>query len=565
MIKKITINHYLFFTVFLAFALRIYGINWDNGFYFHPDERAIILFSLPLDFPASLSEFLSPASPLNPHFFAYGNFPLYLLKIISSFFAYFFDPAFATYAKTYVIGRTLSIVFDIATIIFIYKIGKDIFTKAIGVLGAFFYTISVLPIQLAHFYAVDTMLTFFTTAILYLLVLFYKNPSVYRAMHIGVLFGLALATKNSALVLIISILSALSTDFLLLLYKNSRSSLSFSPFVRKLFKELILYGIPFALLACVIVFVVEPYAFISFSEFLTQTMQQYQMTHNAFTFPYTLQYVGKTPYFYELKNLFFWGQGPLLALLCMGGIIWGSYTAFKKNKPVQIILLLFFWAYFIVVGKFAIGFMRYTLPLYPIFSLFGGALSYLLVQKIKNERYRRYVLIVGTLGILMWPMSFFHIYTQPSTRLVATDWILKNIPHGSTIAVEHWDDLLPVYDSQKYSFNILELYNPEGMQKWNTIAYQLSQSNYIIVASNRLYVPLQKLIDCDSLPPLYCYKETAQYYQDLFSEKRGFTKVAEFKSYPTIPLLNIPIVDDNADESFTVYDHPKIFIFQKKP
>jgi len=41
--------------------------------------------------------------------------------------------------------------------------------------------------------------------------------------------------------------------------------------------------------------------------------------------------------------------------------------------------------------------------------------------------------------------------------------------------------------------------------------------------------------------------------------------VAEFTSYPHIKIgsKQLEIIDDKADESFTVYDHPKIMIFKK--
>ena len=44
------------------------------------------------------------------------------------------------------------------------------------------------------------------------------------------------------------------------------------------------------------------------------------MTKNAFVFPYTLQYVGKLPYIYELKNVFLFGIGPLISFFAFIGI-----------------------------------------------------------------------------------------------------------------------------------------------------------------------------------------------------------------------------------------------------
>ena len=71
--------------VVLGFLLRIYGLDWDQGNSFHPDERQILFHVTALSWPRSFAQFLDPiSSPLNPHFFAYGSFPLYLLAWLGS-------------------------------------------------------------------------------------------------------------------------------------------------------------------------------------------------------------------------------------------------------------------------------------------------------------------------------------------------------------------------------------------------------------------------------------------------------------------------------------------------
>jgi hypothetical protein len=88
----------------LGLFFRLYQLNWDQGFHLHPDERAILLFSLPLQFPTTIADFFSPTSTWNPHFFAYGSFPLYLLKTSGTVGA-FFDIKLASYDGIYLIGR----------------------------------------------------------------------------------------------------------------------------------------------------------------------------------------------------------------------------------------------------------------------------------------------------------------------------------------------------------------------------------------------------------------------------------------------------------------------------
>ena len=164
--------------------------------------------------------------------------------------------------------------------------------------------------------------------------------------------------------------------------------------------------------------------------------------------------------------------------------------------------------------------------------------------------------------LLVHPISFINIYQKPNTRIQASDWINENIKPGSILAVEHWDDSLPIVNGNNFVHVTLPLYDPDTDSKWQSINYTLQNTDYIIIASNRLYAPLMRMTDCKNLPPRKCYTKTAKYYENLFGEKLNFSKVAEFSEYPTIPLTNIKLVDDNADESFTVYDHPKIIIFK---
>ncbi|MDO8658225.1 MAG: glycosyltransferase family 39 protein [Candidatus Levybacteria bacterium] len=558
----------------LGFFLRVYGLNWDQGNHLHPDERAIVMFALPLKLPSTFSEFFSIQSPWNPHFFAYGSFPLYLLKISGNILSNF-DPLLGSYDKINLVGRAISAFFDLGSLFVIFLLAKKLFNKKIALLAGFFYAISTLPIQLAHFYAVDTILTFFITLTLYCLINFYEKPNFKNSLFVGFFFGLSLATKTSALVLILAIGTAIAIDFILIFLKNPHRPHTWFPHIPKFLKRLFVDGITMTAATTITFLLAEPYALIDFKEFWKQTLEQSQMTRDAFTFPYTLQYVGKTPYLYELKNVFLWGLGPVLATLSFLGLFYFSYKAIKQLASPQggsnnkaVILLVFFIIYFAVVGKFAVGWMRYMLPLYPLLCLFGGLFAWHLLKFIQNKFSHHKFSIFNfkfliLLALLAWPLSFMHIYSKPNTRVLASEWINQNIPPGATLAIEHWDDSLPLFGQQNYNILTLTLYDPDTSEKWQILNDQLLKTDYIVIASNRLHVPLQKLTDCEKLKPHPCYRETASYYKKLFSGKLGFRKVVEFENSPTIPIINILINDQGADESFTVYDHPKVLIFKK--
>ncbi len=568
---KFSIKFILFCILLLAASFRFYNLNWDQGQHLHPDERAIIMKVVELRFPVdNPGPFFSASSTWNPHFFAYGSFPFYLLKFIGAGLG-IFNPLFTTYDLINIAGRFISAIFDLGTVILIFYLGRRLHGITVGYLSAFFYAISVLPIQLSHFYAVDTLLTFFSLAVLYQLILFYDKPGSKRAILIGFFFGLALATKISALVLLVAIGTTLLADFVLLFLKQPHRPSLWLPHFPTFLRHLSFYALLISVTTVIVFAVSQPYALIDFKEFWRQTIEQSQMTRNAFIFPYTLQYVGKIPYLYELKNIFFWGMGPILATFAFAGTVYFLRLIFVKEKPGkwarEVILVIFFLSYFWVVGNFAIGFMRYMLPVYPLLCLFAAFLSFQFLKYLKQNTQNKFILnssyVLFTAALLVWPISFIHIYTKPNTRTIATQWINKYIPAGKVLAIEHWDDALPMSGSQNYRILTFPLYDPDTPEKWQKINLLLAQTDYIIIASNRLYAPLQRLTNCKSLPRDRCYVQTSEYYRKLFAGSLGFKKIVQFENNPVIPFFDISINDIEADESFTVYDHPKIMIFQK--
>lgn len=554
--RKYRIVIYICAVLILSFYLRTFNINWDDGYYFHPDERAIIMFAVPLSFPVSISQFLTPESPLNPHFFAYGTLPLYLVRILGEIFSVI-NPLFREYAGMYMIGRIVSALADTGTVFLVFLIAANLFSKRTGLFAAFLYACSVFPIQASHFYAVDSLLTFFTTAVVLLLLKISNYHQLRYYLLLGAALGLALSTKVSSAIFVILLLITFS--YIFYRFKSQRVKTLF-------YSSLTFFTALFLFIAT------QPYALIDFVSFIEQVNLQSQMSKNAFIFPYTLQYVGKIPYLYELKNILLWGQGPFIFCLEVVGFIILLIHFFKKSKMHNFPVFLIFFTllfYFLVFGKFAVGWMRYMLPIYPLLSIFGGyfisnVLVGLIPAEVKSKFYlQKALLFLFCALILLYPVSFLSIYLEPNTRLQASEWMHKNIAPGSTIAVEHWDDSLPVTQNDRYAHLTLPLYEPDTIEKWKAINQTLKNADYIAIASNRLYAPLQRLTDCDRLPPDKCYLKTSNYYKLLFSEKLGFKKVAEFSEYPTVPFLNIELPDDDADESFTVYDHPKVIIFKR--
>lgn len=583
---------FLILVVLLGFGLRVYGLNWDQGHHLHPDERMIVMVVNKIHMPdfSDWKSIFTRESPLNPKFFPYGSFPIYLLKLVSGLAALLMGKQWASYQYLPTVGRIISIFFDLGTIVLIFKIGKRVFGQKAGQWASLIYATCVFPIQSSHFYTVDVILNFFVWLTIWQLLQFYQLPSLRKAIGVGASFGLALATKVSAMVLLVSVGTALFVNLLLLGFKfwrgqrekwwrkilllvnrRRRQKLQLGV-IRRLFLWGGIRGGIICLFFSLLTFVLcEPYALIDFSTFWRQIGEQQRMVKNAYVFPYTLQYVGTASYIYFLKNMVVWGMGLGFGLVSIGGAIWYLIDLAKRllkkgdydKEALELIVVSFGLSYFLTVGNFAVKFMRYFLPLYPFF-IFAGVKFLMVVGGYLKKNLRVVMWSVLLLGHFIWVLFFCSIYSKPHSRVQASEWINENIPLRSVLAVEHWDDRLPFWGGEKYRFVEMKMYDSDkSASKWQMVEENLEKADYLILASNRLYLPLQELDNCELHK--ICYPKTGQYYRDLFSGKLGFQKVIEFSSYPGLKLgdWKLEFADDQADESFTVYDHPKVIIFKK--
>ncbi len=269
--------------------------------------------------------------------------------------------------------------------------------------------------------------------------------------------------------------------------------------------------------------------------------------------PYTLQFEKTLPYLFQIKN-FFWQIGPL-ALIGLLGLIFLFFWIIKRRERTIMIFIIFFLAYFGYVGSWYTKFIRYMLPILPFLIISGSWLLFQIRNKFKILG--NLLIVLFLLSNLFWSLAFFNIYLHPQTRIVASEWIYQNLPQGVKILTEHWDDGLPISINNRHpsEFKIEELtiYEPDNEEKINYYVEKLSQADYIVINSRRLYGTLMYLPEK--------YPITSHYYQLLFSEQLGYQKIAEFTSYPKI--FKWEINDDKSEETFQVYDHPKVIIFKK--
>ncbi len=586
----------LFGIAFLGLALRLYGLDWDQiqarsqllirlyrakvalGNNFHPDERQILFHVVQLSWPQSLAQFLDPnISPLNPHFFAYGSFPLYLLATTGNLLSHI-SPALATFANLTLTGRVINALFDTGTILLIGCLGLLLtsdhtpgrkYAWSVALLAAALVAFTPLQLQLSHFYTVDTMLLFFITlTVLACVVLVDTNKPVRWSLLVGLGYGLALATKFSAAPLAVPLIVALVMRW-----------------YRQGFYSIVLPLLCAVVVTVAILLIAIPYALLDAREFIQQVAEQGSLARGNLDFPYVRQFAGTIPFLYQAQNMLFWGLGLTLGLAVVGGFIWLGWRIWKRSAGLWFVVLSWVLVYGVLTGSFYVKYMRYMLPLYPFLTLIGvsALISFMRYSHKKTEVTNSRVagsvaiqslikilpyaaIVIVLLGTMFQGLALLNIYSQPNTRIQASRWIFTHVKPGSVLTYEQWDDALPVavdnydpsiypqasyVDSSGQPQQGLDLYGNDTVAKAQQLANILPTVYAMTMATDRLD---------KSIPRIPCrYPLTIHYYQLLFSGQLGFHLAAQFENHPN--LLGITLNDSSADESYSVFDHPTSRIF----
>ena len=524
-IGKETLLIFLIITVGAFF--RFYNLNWDEGHSFHPDERNIA---------ASVSRVRFP-DKLDPEFFAYGSFPIYIYRTAGEVLLKVTKDTSWNYewGNINLVGRFFSALFSTLTIPLIYVLGRRLFNRYVGLFSAFFFSFCVGVIQTAHFAVTESILIFSVVSVTLLSLLILEHPTKkINYLLLGGLFGASLASKMST----ISFLIIPLTSFFLTFNKRD-------------YKHRFISIISFFVLGILIFLILNPYTVLRFEKFLESMRYESSVVSGALPVVYTLQFDKTFPYVFQIEN-FFWQMGILAGFSVAGMIVIFSEGIKNRNKK-YILFSLFPILYFAYVGSWHTKFIRYMDPLLPFLSISAAFFLYLLIKDFK--KLGKLISVVVVLLTILWTIAFFLIYTREQTRITASRWIYENINPGADILTEHWDDGLPLTINSnnpgQYKIDQLAIYDEDNENKVNYFSDKLSEADFVVINSRRLY---GTLINLDDKYPI-----TQRYYKLLFSGKLGYEKVAEFSSYPR--LLGFEINDDRSEETFQVYDHPKVMIF----
>lgn len=572
----------------LLFYTRFVGLDWGLPYPMHPDERnmAVAVQNLNCELKA---EDIKLNECFNPHFFAYGQFPLYLayggIQLSHLILGSSTQP---TYIEATMALRIISALSSILLVYVLVKIIELIIPKresksfSFQILTLIFLIFQPYAIQFSHFGTTESLLMLFFTLIVYFsLKLVTHHHSLVTILFLGLFSGLALGTKTSSLLF-------LGIPILMMFAIGGTIEGEKKRAEKGIYRKIILLFLYLSLTLLFFVFS-SPHSLLNWNDFIGSMNYESAIGLGTYKAFYTRQFEDTIPIIFQFEKILPYVLGwPQLIVGILGFIFLPWFTkqqvARAKGRPdmraslpngkgvltgmravtesvvlnqynlLRFALLLSF----LPVSFFYAKWTRFIAPSFPLFSLFAILFLIHFLRKTK-------VLISLAVFITIFSgISYLSVYFSPDIRFTASEWIYKNIPAQSKILTETANVIdLPVIpptyqnSPKNYlisSFNFYDLDMVPQLQL--DLSRALNEADYIIVPSRRIF----------KNHPKNRYPVLADYYESLFSLSGKYEKIIELSSYPRIAFFGkslIVLSDENAEETWTVFDHPVIRIYKR--
>ncbi|GAB4481231.1 MAG: hypothetical protein Kow00124_28770 [Anaerolineae bacterium] len=457
--------------------LRCVGSNWDDGYLLHPDERFLAWVTSSLQQPDSLAAYFDTrTSTFNPNnvgfgFYVYGTLPIFL-----GYFAGQVTGQSGLFS-VFLPGRALAAAFDLLTILMIFLTARRLFDRRVGLLAAALYAFCALPIQLSHFYTVDTFTNFFVSAALLFIARALERHHWIDYPLFGLALGAGMASKVSVFPLALLLIVALA----LRVIRGREEAAEGSAGLRRAIL-IALAGLVIAGLVTVITFrVAQPYAFLPphSGEPVDETalggtmallsrlldpiglrpnpawlgqMQEVRRQVSGYAdIPPNHQWGKRIPILFPLGNMARVGMGWPLGVFVWLATTWALWEIVHGHRGAYRLAPFALWSLLILLwqGTGWVTTMRYFLPIYgSLVTLAAWALITLwdriqaLLRARGASRRSWPALVSAVLGgvvvfsTLAWGFAVSRIYTRPHTRIAASYWIAENVPSDVTLVVQ---------------------------------------------------------------------------------------------------------------------------------
>ncbi|MBI4549766.1 MAG: glycosyltransferase family 39 protein [Candidatus Omnitrophica bacterium] len=412
----------LFAVLLLALGLRLWGIGFGLPEQFHADEPVVVHHALAYG-----------TGDLNPHFFNIPPLVSYLLAACYGFFylaasaagkigsiaefegLFFRDPSWF-----YLIGRAvLGALAGTANVWILYRLLRKHFSKAHGLLAAFFLAAAFLHVRDSHYIYADIPLLVVLTACFYPIWGFLETGRLRSCLGFGALAGTAVALKYNGVFIFVPFLAAffLRTAFGGGAEKGRSSELGDpGPYAA-------------ALLAALVFSLLNPYAVLDGRFFLSEIAEQARAQ-------------GFTGFDHHLLYSLNGGLEFGLFAMAVSGLMISVWTALWRIKRTpqddrRMTAAAFVVAYYFVIVFRGQHYDRYVLPLVPFLCFFAADLLVSLAKRVKLSDVS--TALIGFLIAVpsLWNVCLSNqIFARQDVRALARERLEQVLPAGAALALD---------------------------------------------------------------------------------------------------------------------------------
>lgn len=534
-------NIILLIIILTAIITRFVGIKFGLPYFvFYTDEG--LLFD-------PMFKILKTGD-INPHEFTYPSFYIYLQAIIAYIYYIFSALGSASYGSVseipqhelFLVGRALTALFGVSTIVLTYGIGKKIFNPRIGLLSAGIITATFVHVLYSQYIKNDIPALFFGLISLFFSYYIIEQGRLKFYILSGFFVGLAAATGYNGAFFVVPIFTA----HVLRNVENRkiRAGTFFS------------LSITLAVVAVLLGFFTGcPYCVIDYSEFAGSVWIKRLLEGNPLN-PADLNVMlsnldGTPGWLWHIKYLASSGLYYPIFITTLGGIILSLLNRDKKKAFVFSFPIVY--SLFLISGILRTD--RLSIPLTPFFAMFSAIFLAHLVDKIElksdiKDSYKKilvFLVLLIAIGIpLLRIFVFNYTISQPDTREIAAKWIESNVPKDSLVFAVGQSRSSGMYLQDKGFMNVLNLFPMDINEIFRypgEIAI-VSDLNYNIAYNYRNRIEYEETYM--GYVMLYENGELIKKFSNPLSEKEFFSPISlEWGSIvasynPTIRVLRIP-------------------------
>jgi uncharacterized membrane protein len=336
------------------------------------------------------------------------------------------------------LARLSSALLGTASVALVFALGARLFGRWVGLLAALFLAASFLHVRDSHYGVSDVPAIALLLVSLYFMARLLEKPALRWYVLAGLAGGLATSTKYNMGFFFVPLLAA---HWLALrrLPRRERRRMTLRP--------LIVAGAS----ALAGFFITTPYVLLDLQNFQEDVLAKYSQYGNIRKLGQPIEPV---PLLYLTSLLQGFGLLPLV--LAAAGLVF----AWRKQRPVAVLLLAFPAAYLALMLPKARFFPRFALPLLPFLSLLAAYGAFKLADWLRqaSARWRvgdydlgsgdsmrviRTTMLVGlVVAAIVQPLanSVLHnrLLLQADTRVLANEWAQANLAPGSRLKTEEY-------------------------------------------------------------------------------------------------------------------------------